>query len=104
MNNKFSILLAAVAVSASAFSQPQTGDPKLTEVWTPVPKIVTPGNTNSDAPSDAIILFDGKNLDQWVDSRDTTAKAKWIVADNIVTVNKSVGDIQTKRNFKSTSK
>jgi hypothetical protein len=77
----------------------QAGDPKLTEVWTPVPKIVTPGATNSDAPSDAIILFDGKNLDEWVSAKDSKSPAEWTLADGVITVNKSKGNIQTKRSF-----
>lgn len=95
INKIIAILFATIAVSASAFSQ---GDPKLTEVWTPVPKIVTPGTTNSDAPSDAIILFGGKNLDEWVSVKDATP-AQWTVADNIITVKKDAGNIQTKRSF-----
>jgi len=35
-----------------------------TEKWTPVPEKVVPG-IFSAAPSDAIVLFDGKNLDAW---------------------------------------
>jgi hypothetical protein len=100
MNNKIiTLLLSAVAVSGSAFSQPQTGDPKLTEVWSPVPKIVTPGNTNNDAPSDAIILFDGKNLNEWVSTKDAKTLAQWTVADGVITVKKEAGNIQTKRSF-----
>jgi len=70
-----------------------------TEYYEPVPPVVTPGANYGDPPSDAIVLFDGKNLNEWVDARDTTKAAKWIVADNAMTVNKSVGDIQTKRRF-----
>jgi hypothetical protein len=77
----------------------QQGDPKATEVWEPVPKIVTPGKTFADAPSDAIILFDGKNLDQWRSVRDTTAPAGWSVADGIITVGKTSGNIETKQSF-----
>ena len=87
------ILILSVRMNA------QAGDPKLTEVWTPVPKIVTPGATNSDAPSDAIILFDGKNLDEWASVKDPKSPAQWKVADGVITVNKSVGNIQTKRSF-----
>ena len=72
---------------------------KETEFYSPVPPVITAGANYGDPPSDAIILFDGKNLDEWVDNRDTTKSAKWIVADNVITVNKSVGDIQTKRRF-----
>ncbi len=76
-------------------------NPRFSEVWTPVPKIVTPGDiaTNS-APSDAIILFDGKNLDAWKNAK-TGGPAEWDVHDGVVTVNKKKGDIQTKENFDS---
>ncbi len=77
----------------------QQGDPKLTEVYSPVPPVVTPGKTNSDAPSDAIILFDGKNLDSWRSTNDTTQPAKWIVEKGIMTVNKAAGGITTKQSF-----
>lgn len=75
------------------------GDPKATEVWSPVPKVVTPGKTFADAPSDAIVLFDGKNLDQWESANDTTKAAGWKVADGIITVDKKTGNIQTKQKF-----
>ena len=40
--------------------------PEDTEVWEPEPKIVTPGNNFRDAPSDAIVLFNGLNLNKWI--------------------------------------
>jgi Domain of Unknown Function (DUF1080) len=76
--------------------------PKDTEVWEPVPPIVTPGTSNSAAPSDAIVLFDGSNLDQWVSTKDKSQPADWTVADGVVTVKKSPGNnIETKRSFKN---
>ncbi len=93
------LLSTAFVISTNLMAQVQSGDPKLTEVWTPVPKIVTPGTTNSDAPSDAVILFDGKNLDEWVSVKDPKSPAGWTVADGVMTVNKSKGNIQTKRSF-----
>jgi 3-keto-disaccharide hydrolase len=78
--------------------QPPKGDPKATEVWEPVPKIITPGATDSAAPSDAVVLFDGTNLDQWVSVKDKSP-AGWNVADGVMTVNKSAGNIETKRSF-----
>jgi hypothetical protein len=77
----------------------QQGDPKLTEVYSPVPPVVNPGKTNSDPPSDAIVLFDGKNLDKWRSVKDTTMAAKWLVADNIIRVDKNGGNIETKQSF-----
>jgi len=96
---KRTVCLLSMAIIVSMNVKAQSGDPKLTEVWTPVPKIVTPGTTNSDAPSDAVILFDGKNLDEWVSVKDPKNSAEWTVADGAITVNKSKGNIQTKRTF-----
>ena len=92
---------AAVGALAQQARAPQPqGNPADTEVWEPVPKIITPGATDSDAPSDAIVLFDGRNLDQWI-STNTRGPAGWTIADGVVTVNKPAGNIETKRTFTS---
>lgn len=74
----------------------QQGDPKATEVWEPEPKVVTPG-VNGAAPSDAIILFDGKDLNNWSDEKGNPSK--WTVADGSMTVAKGTGNIKTKQAF-----
>ena len=73
-------------------------DPKTTEVWEPVPKVITPGKTPQDPPSDAIILFNGKDLSSWADSNGKST-AKWKVENDAVTVTKGQGDIHTKQAF-----
>jgi hypothetical protein len=78
---------------------PAQDKPEATEFYTPVPPVVTPAANAGYPPSDAIILFDGKNLDEWVSSNDSTQAAKWILANEFVTVNKDAGDIQTKKKF-----
>lgn len=99
-SNKNSLLLSLLLVIVSNICFAQQGDPKLTEVYSPVPPIVnSPKVTSVPAPSDAIILFDGTNLDQWVSTNDTSKPAAWTVKKNIFTVNKSAGNIQTKRKF-----
>jgi hypothetical protein len=90
------------ALAVPLFSQqPSEPKPEDTEVWQPEPKVVTPGAQCGAAPSDAIVLFDGKNLDEWVSAQDRTAPAKWIVAHGIVTVDKNTGNIETKRKFRN---
>jgi hypothetical protein len=91
-------LTALAFLIAAAYAQKPT--PQDTEVWEPVPKVVTPGATDAQPPSDAVVLFDGKNLDQWVSNPDN-GPANWIVADGILTVNKTAGNIETKRKFKN---
>jgi hypothetical protein len=96
---KIKLLAFAAVVLIAQKSIAQQGDPKATELWEPEPKIVTPAASENTAPSDAVVLFDGKNLNQWVSVADSTKPANWIVADGKFTVNKSVGNIQTKQSF-----
>jgi hypothetical protein len=84
---------------AQAAVQSSKPKPEETEVWQPVPKVVTPGVECGAPPSDAIILFDGKNLDEWVSAKDGSP-AKWILAHGVMTVNKPAGSIETKRKFR----
>jgi hypothetical protein len=104
------LVAALVALSAAGIAQEPPagrgggrrggGRPQDTEVWEPVPKVVTPGTNDSAPPSDAVILFDGKNLDEWVNTRDKSP-ANWTVHDGVLTVHKGpgAGNIETKRSF-----
>lgn len=73
-------------------------DPTASELWSPVPPKVKPGETNSQAPSDAIILFDGSDFSQWEGSNGKTVG--WTLEDGAMTVKKGTGGIQTKETFK----
>ena len=97
MKFTFLLIISLTAMSIMSDAQ-QTMKPEETEQWTPVPKMVTPAKTPAGQPSDAIVLFDGKNLDQWVSVSDGSP-ARWTVADGILTVNKKTGNIQTKQSF-----
>jgi len=94
------VLMAMIPPSRVAGQQPGAPRPEDTEVWTPVPPVVTPGATSTAPPSDAVVLFDGKNLDEWVSARDK-GPAKWAVGDGVLTVNKAAGDIETRRTFRN---
>ena len=107
MTNRFSVsaacLLTSLLVAPLAAQQPPASTapkpgPKDTEVWEPEPKVVTPGPSSDAAPNDAIVLFGGKNLDEWVNTKGG-GPAGWTVGDGVFTVNKPVGNIQTKRSF-----
>jgi len=66
----------------------------------PRPRIVTPGETfsqNAPAPSDATVLFNGKDLSAW--QTKNGGAAEWQIADGYVEVTQKKGDIQTKTEF-----
>jgi hypothetical protein len=101
-NKKITLMKSFLRVvtlwSASILTlQAQITDPKATEVWTPEPRLVTPGE-GTQAPSDAIVLFDGKKLDEWLSAKDSSA-AKWEISEGAMTVKPGTGDMITKRNF-----
>jgi hypothetical protein len=90
--------IGALACAANAQQPEQQPKPEETEVWQPVPAVVTPAETPGAPPSDAIVLFDGKSEDEWVSAQDHTP-AQWVVAEGVLTVSKGVGSIETKRKF-----
>lgn len=102
----FRFSMYALILSSSVFAQqpgrPAGARPQDTEVWAPEPKVVTPGAVDSAAPSDAIVLFNGANLDEWVNTSDK-GPAKWIAANGVMTVSKAPGsgNIETKRKFRN---
>jgi hypothetical protein len=94
---KIPFLFLIIILSVTVRAQLRDGDPKLTEVWQPEPRIITPGKTSLDAPSDAIILFNGKDLSQWQSSNG--GDAKWKLKDGYMVVTGGAGNIQTKKGF-----
>jgi hypothetical protein len=87
-----------IGISSLASAQSPASGPAKTEVWSPVPAVVTPGDQQR-APSDAIVLFGGKDLSEWRSAADAGKPAAWTVADGAFTVAKGTGNIQTTRLF-----
>jgi hypothetical protein len=85
----FTFFFASLGASAQ--------DAKATELWDPKPKKITAGTSAGEAPSDAIILFSGKDLSNW--TTQSGGDAKWEVKDGAMTVVKGTGDIKTKQSF-----
>jgi Domain of Unknown Function (DUF1080) len=82
-----------VAVMSNTAQEPGPFPPPKQE-----PPIVTPGKTDSNPPSDAIILFDGKDLSRWR-SDETGGEAKWKIKDGYVEVVPTTGYIATRQEF-----
>lgn len=97
MKSLYIILFFLIFNGASAQHDNIEKEAAKTESYSPVPVKVLTEKPFLDAPSDSIILFDGKNLNQW-EGRNRN-KPEWFINDGILTVNKKAGDIITKENL-----
>ena len=88
MRYSFIIVLACLVASpaSSLFA-----DEYLTGIKWEKPAVVTPGEKDSAPPSDAIVLFNGKDLGNWENGEN------WTVKDGIIFAGK--GPIKTKQEF-----
>ena len=71
---------------------------QVTELWEPVPVLVTPG-VDGRPPSDALVLFDGADTSQWESVNG--GPAGWQVADGAITVVAGSGDIRSRQVFEN---
>ena len=67
----------------------------------PHPSVVTPGKIAGAPPSDAIVLFDGKDLSQWTHRSEQGALSapKWAVRDGSFEVVPRSGPLSTRESF-----
>lgn len=111
------LALAAVAALAVAQQQSKPGDLGFTDTpmlphlpWhvhdpaRPHPKVISPGATPGAAPSDAIVLFDGKDLSQWEQEglgadRGKMVDAQWKVGEGYFEVGAGTGGLLTRQKF-----
>lgn len=96
---KLSVFIFMAVLAAHAQAQEEWRekiDSRSTEVWKTV-SVVTASVPFSDPPSDALVLFDGKDLSQWVSTR--SGEARWTVAEGAMTVQRNSGSIKSKRLF-----
>ena len=95
MRNQLTILFAFIFIACNGQSA------KDTEIWEPVPKKVY-SSSDSSAPDDAIVLFDGKDLSKWK-AKWGGKESEWQINDDgsVTVVFDGTGGIQTRENFGS---
>lgn len=92
------VVALGIVLSTPASANGTLSGPEKTEVWTPAPALVKPGNAGTP-PSDAIVLLGGNGLGEWRMATDPAKPAAWPVANGVLTVGKGTGNIQTSRLF-----
>ncbi|HET7083336.1 MAG TPA: DUF1080 domain-containing protein [Rhizomicrobium sp.] len=90
------VLVPAAAIAQAPASNPLP-KPELTEIWSPVPPKVEPGARLGDPPSDAIVLFGGKDLAGWEGAKG--GPAEWNVENGELVDVPKAGDIRTTQKF-----
>ncbi len=86
-----------LGISIHSYAQKRASAWKVHDRNRPAPKVVTPGEAPWDPPSDAIVLFDGKDLAQWKQSN--SQPAQWKVENGYMEVVKGRGSIITRQPF-----
>jgi hypothetical protein len=85
---------------ATKYPLPERMTPGMTEIWEPEVKIIQPGEVNSDAPSDAIVLFNGTDVNlEWTDAQGNPSK--WIIKDGSLISVRGAGYIKSRRKFEN---
>jgi hypothetical protein len=88
------LLLAGLAVSPDVEGN-DAEQAKKTEVWGPEPEVISA--PAGQPPSDAVVLFDGNDLDKW--QSVAGGAPGWTVNEGAMTVRPGSGNIRTKADF-----
>ena len=93
----FFLALSILDPAAAQDIDRSKGDPKLSEYYEPAAPVVTPGRTSALPPSDAVVLFDGKDFSQWEGERKQPIQ--WTLEGDAMVVKGGTGGIRTRRGF-----
>lgn len=98
------LIIAAMSYGQEVYKPKPYDMDKMYDENQPQPMVVTPGTASTQyipgkAPSDAIILFNGSDLSQWV--HENGEPVKWKVENGYMEAVKGTRQIITKRNFGS---
>ena len=93
--------VAAILVALGMIGGHALGQRYLSGIIWPEPAVVTPGEGNA-APSDAIVLFDGKNFDAWDGAKDWSVDPDGgFTAKGLIKTKQEFGDCQLHLEFAS---
>lgn len=96
MSARLALVAAALVAAMPAHAQTEEErrrESEKTEVWEPVPPVVG----TEGVPSDAIVLFDGTDLNAW--EAEEGGNPTWQIEGDAMTVNRKGGGIRTKESF-----
>ena len=99
------IVVAALLAAVSTVASPRGADAQAQIAWKvhdlqrPHPPIVTPAAQDRmvSPPSDALMLFDGRDLSAW--EREDGTPPRWTVRDGYMEIVRDAGSIRTRRGF-----
>jgi hypothetical protein len=92
------LVLAAMLSGVSSYAAKELTKYGVHDKTRPNPPVITPAAQFGEPPSDAIILFDGKDTSQWVSEKDGGG-VKWIIENGYMQVAPKAGGIRTKKLF-----
>jgi hypothetical protein len=92
----FCLLVVALCIVVSSYAQKQQEKYAIHDESRPKPPVITTPVQVGQPPSDAVILFNGKDLSEW--AGDKGVDAKWKVENGYMEANKT-GSIHTKKAF-----
>jgi hypothetical protein len=91
-------LIISVLCFGQKYPEPMKMKAGMTEIWEPEVKIIQPGEQPGMPPSDAIILFDGTDINkEWANSKGNPSG--WKIEDGTMVCVPGSGGIYTKRKF-----
>jgi 3-keto-disaccharide hydrolase len=94
------LVSATMLFGVSSYAAKELRKYRVHDKTRPHPPVVTPAAQFGQPPSDAIILFDGKDTSQWV-SEKGDGPVKWIVKDGYMQIVPKTGGIRTKKAFQN---
>ena len=100
MKKLLNLIFVLICFMSFAQEEMPKMEPGMTEIWDPEVRIITPGETPANAPSDAIVLLGTEKPFgyEWVNRNGQ--EPEWNFENGVITVKKGTGIIRTKRHFK----